>query len=68
MALKLFLDKMCLPSTITLAGAAEEVLGRLAAQASEKPVLEEFYDPASAVHRALNREELDKKVSISGKN
>lgn len=68
MAVKLFLNKACYPSVVTLAGAAEEVFGRMAARTGVKPVLEEFYEPAAVVHKALHREELDKKAFSAGKN
>ena len=67
-ALRLFLDNVCLPSTITLAGAAEEVFGRMAARSGAKPVLERFYESAAEVHRALYSEDLDKKIFIDGEN
>lgn len=68
MALNLFLDKICLSSSITLAGAAEEVFGRSAARTGTKPILEELYESAATIHRELYPKKLDKKVFIEEKN
>ena len=58
-ALELFLEKRSYVSALTLAGAAEEILGTAAVLAGEKPILRHHYDTLAPYHQLLHREPLE---------
>lgn len=67
-ALDLFLEKKSLVAAITLAGAAEEVLGKELQLRGKTPALEWKFEETRIGHNALHRTELDRKVFVKAEN
>jgi hypothetical protein len=67
-ALDLFLDHNSYAPAITLAGAAEEVLGRELTGRGEQPVLEWQFDQRALVHSKLHKGPLVKKDFVRTEN
>ena len=68
LALDLFLSKRSMVSALTLAGAAEEILGRALTLRGKKTTLEHEHTVIAPVEAFLRREPLTWKVFISEKN
>lgn len=67
-AIELYLKNQELVSVITLAGAAEEILGQLAKSAGYKPSLQRKAESALALHKHLWNKAPDIKLFIDLKN
>jgi hypothetical protein len=60
-ALSLFLDQRSYAAAITLAGAAEEVLGKELLRQNKQPILEWRFDRMGIFHKLLHGHELKRK-------
>lgn len=67
-ALVLFLDHQSYAASITLAGAAEEVLGKALSSRGGVPAIENSYRARSAFIKVLHGVVLDKKTFIAQEN
>jgi hypothetical protein len=67
-ALSLFLEKQSLVSALTLAGAAEEILGKALSHGGEKNSLDWKYEAVEPTHIMLHRKPLSKADFISVEN
>ncbi len=67
-ALDLFLDQKNYSSTITLAGAAEEIFGRTLLLAGHKSALESSYESMAEFHAMLHGTELNRKGYVTKEN
>ena len=67
-ALTLFLDHQSYPSSITLAGAAEEIFGNELTVRGLQSTLESSFASMAEFHRMLHRTELDRKTFFSKEN
>ncbi|MCY0852518.1 hypothetical protein [Cupriavidus sp. D39] len=67
-AIRLFLDHDAFAAVITLAGAAEEVLGCEVVRRGQQRVLDSNFDQYEQVHRLLHRSPLKKKDYIREAN
>lgn len=63
-AIALYLDGKDLISVITLAGAAEEILGKLAEKAGARSAFNETVDRLCAMHEAMWAEEPDRTAYV----
>lgn len=68
MALNLFLDHKSYSSTITLAGAAEEIFGHALTYSGGQSALNNLYESMAEFHFMLHGTELNKKNFVSKKN
>ncbi|MBX9610069.1 MAG: hypothetical protein K2X51_00400 [Burkholderiales bacterium] len=67
-AAELFLDQKNYASAITLAGAAEEIFGRMLTIGGGKPALEDLYESMTACHAMLHGAGLNKKKYVVMEN
>jgi hypothetical protein len=67
-ALSLFLEKKSYASAITLAGAAEEVLGKELVRRGEQPVLDWKFDQMGLVHQLLHGKPLHRTKFVKEEN
>jgi hypothetical protein len=67
-ALDLFLDQKKYSSAITLAGAAEEILGHALTNRGSKSALDSSYQSIAEFHRMIHGTELNKKTFVSKEN
>ncbi len=67
-ALSLFLDRRSHSSSITLAGAAEEIVGKELARRGDQPVLDWKFGEMAVVHKLLHGEELERKKFVAEEN
>ena len=67
-AISLFMEDRELIAAVTLAGAAEEILGRLAAQAGLTPALTRRAEGARALHKHLWKSDPGAKPFVELKN
>ncbi|HWG70807.1 MAG TPA: hypothetical protein VN692_15440 [Steroidobacteraceae bacterium] len=67
-AIRLYLDEADFVCAITLAGAADELLGKLRALSGREPIVEHYADVVSKINVALGGETIDKKGAISELN
>lgn len=67
-AITLFLEHGSFASVITLAGAAERVMGQALRHAGKRAVLDWKADAADLVHAALHRKPLDRSAFAAAEN
>lgn len=67
-AIFLFLDRRSYAAALTLAGAAEEVIGSELRRRGQKHILDWKYDQVSEIHRRLHGKELSHKKFITEEN
>jgi hypothetical protein len=67
-AIYLFLDLKSYASALTLAGAAEEVIGAELKRRGQQNFLDWKYENVADIHRKLHREELPRKKFIAEEN
>jgi hypothetical protein len=67
-AIQLYLDGTDLVSAVTLAGAAEEILGKLVSRQGKTNAFEETMDTLCEMHEAAFEEEADRKVYADLRN
>ncbi|WP_427501523.1 hypothetical protein ACQE3E_08765 [Methylomonas sp. MED-D] len=67
-AIQLYVDKTDLISAVTLAGAAEEILGKLVRDTGMKNAFDEVLDTLCAMHAAAFQEEPNRKVYAELRN
>ncbi|MBI3571524.1 MAG: hypothetical protein HY082_10570 [Gammaproteobacteria bacterium] len=67
-AIQLYVDKTDLVSAVTLAGAAEEILGKLVSDTGEKNAFEEVLDTLCAMHAKAFQEEPNRKAYAELRN
>ena len=68
MALSLFIEKQSYASAITLAGAAEEVLGKEMVRRGQQPVLDWKFDQMGLVHELFHGKPLDRAKFMTEEN
>jgi hypothetical protein len=68
LAIALFLEKREFIAVITLAGAAEEILGKLAAAAGHTPALTKHAEAARGMYAAMWKKDPGAKVFVDLKN
>lgn len=67
-AIQLYVDKTDLISAVTLAGAAEEILGKLVSDSGRKNAFEEVLNTLCAMHAAAFQEEPNRKAYAELRN
>lgn len=67
-AIRLYIEKTDLISALTLAGAAEEIFGKLLSVRGQQNAFEEVLNRLCEVHKAAFEEELDRRVYADLRN
>ena len=67
-AIGLFLNEQSYVSALTLAGAAEEILGRALKQVGGETAMQQAYEVSATTHRHLHRKELKWQDFADGEN